>query len=151
MKVILTQDVKDVGKRGEIVNVSDGFARNFLFPKKSAVVATETALKHEEDRVKIEKAKYEKILSHAKEVAKTLEGKTVVLKSKAGKEGKLYGTITAKEVAAAVKEQLGHDVDKRKIHLDDHIKTLGHHHVSFKLHPEVTAKVTIQIVALEEK
>lgn len=149
MKVILTQDVKSVGKRGEVKNVSDGYARNFLLPKRVAVVASDSALSHEQDRLKTEASKFAKILDSAKVTATELEGKSVIVKSKAGKEGKLYGKITSKEIADAVKEQLGHDVDKRRIHIEDDIKTLGSYPISFKLHPEVVVTVTVNVAAVE--
>lgn len=145
MKVILTQDVKSVGKRGDVKSVSDGYARNFLLPKGVAVLASDAALNHEKDRLKIEAAKFAKILDSAKATATGLEGKSVTVKSKAGNEGKLYGKITSKEVAAAVKEQLGHDVDRRRIHIEDDIKTLGSYPISFKLHPEVVVTVTVNV------
>lgn len=145
MKVILTEDVKSIGKRGEVKSVSDGYARNFLLPQKYAVLATDAALEHEKERMRVEAIKYAKILGSAKETATTLEGKSVTIKSKAGTEGKLYGKITPKEVAAAIKEQLGHEVDRRKIHLDEDIKALGQFPVSFKLHPDVTVSITVKV------
>ncbi|MBC7474260.1 MAG: 50S ribosomal protein L9 [Candidatus Sericytochromatia bacterium] len=150
MKVILTDDVKAVGKRGEVKVVSDGYARNFLLPQKYAVLATDATLAHEKSRMKMEEIKNAKILGSAKESAATLEGKTITIKSKAGSgsEGKLYGKITTKEISAAIKEQLGHDVDKRKVHLEDDIRVLGDHSVSFKLHPEVTVTVTVKVEPL---
>lgn len=149
MKVILTQDVKSIGKKGDVVNVSEGYANNFIFPKKVGVPATEAAVKTQAEKDKAEKAKEAKVLAHSKELAEQLSAKVVVMKAKAGTEGKLYGTITSKEVAVEVKNQLGYDVDKRKIHLDDHIRVLGNHTAHFKLHPQVTAKVTISVEELK--
>lgn len=148
MKVILTKDVKSVGKRGEVKSVSDGYARNFLLPKGVAVVASDSALSHEKERLKIEAAKFAKILDSAKTTASGLEGKSVTIKSKAGNEGKLYGKITSKEIADAVKEQLGYEVDKRRIHVEDDIKKLGSYSISFKLHPEVVVHVTVNVEAI---
>ncbi|MFN8671642.1 MAG: 50S ribosomal protein L9 [Candidatus Sericytochromatia bacterium] len=145
MKVILTQDVKSLGKKGDIVNVSEGYANNALFPKKAAVPATDSAVKNQAEKDKVEKVKEAKLLAQAKELAEKLSSKPVIMKSKAGNEGKLYGTITAKEVAVEVKNQLGYDIDKRKIHIDDHIKVLGSHIVHFKLHPQVSVNVTIKV------
>jgi len=145
MKIILTDDIKTLGKRGAIVNVNDGYARNFLFPKKLAVVASDSALAHEQERMKHEKVKNAKLLGSAKEMAATLEGKVVTLTSKSGSEGKLYGKITSKEIAEAVKKQLNYEVDRRKIHIDDAIKSLGEYPVSFKLHPEVAVTVKIKV------
>lgn len=149
MKVILTKDVKSVGKRGEVKSVADGYARNFLLPKGVAVLASDSALNHEKDRLKTEASKFAKILDSAKITATGLEGKSVTIKSKSGKEGKLYGKITSKEVADAVKEQLGHDVDKRRIHIEDDIKTIGSYPISFKLHPEVIVSVTVNVESNE--
>lgn len=150
MKVILTQDVKSIGKKGDVVNVSEGYANNFIFPKKVGVPATEAAVKTQAEKDKSEKAKEAKVLAHAKELAEQLSTKIVVIKAKAGNEGKLYGTITSKEVAVEVKNQLGYDVDKRKIHLDEHIRVIGNHTAYFKLHPQVTAKVTISVEELKQ-
>lgn len=148
MKVIFTQDVKSVGKRGEVKNVSDGYARNFLIPKGVAVVASDAALNHEKDRLKIEAAKFAKILDSAKETASGLEGKSVTVKEKAGESGKLYGKVTSKEIAEAVKSQLGYDVDKRRIHVEDDIRKVGTYSISFKLHPEVVVHVTVNVEPL---
>lgn len=148
MKVIFTQDVKSVGKRGEVKNVSDGYARNFLIPKGVAVIASDAALNHEKDRLKIEAAKFAKILDSAKETASGLEGKSVTVKEKAGESGKLYGKVTSKEIAEAVKSQLGYDVDKRRIHVEDDIRKVGTYSISFKLHPEVVVHVTVNVEPL---
>lgn len=148
MKVIFTQDVKAVGKRGEVKNVSDGYARNFLIPKGVAVLASDSALNHEKDRLKTEAAKFAKILDSAKETATGLEGKSVTVKQKAGENGKLYGKVTSKEIADAVKAQLGHDVDKRRIHVEDDIRKVGSYDISFKLHPEVVVHVTVNVEPL---
>jgi large subunit ribosomal protein L9 len=145
MKVILTDDLKSLGKRGAVVSVTDGYARNFLFPKKLAVVASDAALKNEQEKMKLAKIRDAKLLAGAKEEGAKFEGKSVTVKSKAGTEGKLYGKITAKEIAAAIKEQLNYEVDRRKIHIDDEIKALGQYPVSFKLHPEVTATINVKV------
>lgn len=145
MKVILTQDVPKLGKKGAIVDVSDGHARNFLFVRKLAVEATEGNIENEKNRLKNIKLKEERLLAEAKELANKLEQTTIKLKSKCGENGKLYGTITNKEIAQAIKEQLNHDVDKKKIHIDEHIKTLGNYIIDLKLHPQVTAKLKLQV------
>jgi len=145
VKVILTQDVPKLGKKGAIVDVSDGHARNFLFVRKLAVEATEGNIENEKNRLKNIKLKEERLLAEAKELANKLEQTTIKLKSKCGENGKLYGTITNKEIAQAIKEQLNHDVDKKKIHIDEHIKTLGNYIIDLKLHPQVTAKLKLQV------
>jgi len=149
MKVILTDDVKTLGKRGEVKEVSDGYARNVLFPKKLAVKATEGGIASEKEKIKVEKIKEEKILAAAKEIAEKLEKNSILVKSKSGEKGKLFGAITAKEIAEAVHKQLNIEIDKKKINIqEDSIKTLGAHPATIKLHPQVTAKITITVESL---
>lgn len=149
MKVILTQEVKDVGRGGAIVDVSEGYARNFLFPRKLAVEATENALKQQREREKSQKIKEEKLLAEARERAKQLEERLTTISAKSGEGGKLYGTVTTKEIAQALKTQIGLEVDKRKIELPEPIRSLGTFEVPIKVHPQVTAKMRIQVT--EEK
>lgn len=149
MKVILTQEVKNVGKGGTIVEVSEGYARNYLFPRKLAVEATDNAIKQQKDREKQQKLKEEKELAEARVRAQALEGRLTSIAAKAGEGGKLYGTVTTKEIAAALKAQVGLDVDKRKIELEEPIRSLGTYEVPIKVHPQVTAKMRIQVT--EEK
>jgi large subunit ribosomal protein L9 len=145
MKIILTDDIKTLGKRGAVVSVSDGYARNFLFPKNLAIVASDAALQNEKEKMKQADIKNAKLLSGAKEEAAKFDGQSVTVKSKAGNEGKLYGKITTKEIAAAIKEQLNFTVDRRKLQMDEEIKNLGQYPVSFKLHPEVSATITVKV------
>jgi len=145
MKVILMEDVKSLGNKGAIINVSDGYARNSLFPNKLAIVATDSTIKHENERQKIEKIKEEKIFQDAKKVAVELESKEIVLKAKAGEMGKLYGTITNKEIAEALHKQLSFEVDKRKITLEEPIKTVGDFKVHFKLHAKVIVNLNVKV------
>ena len=146
MKVILLQDVKSLGKKGEIVNVNDGYARNFILPKKMGVEATGKNL----NDLKLQKNNEKKVAQEQLDSAKTLAEKIgqgkVELAIKAGEGGRVFGSVSSKEIAAAVKEQMGLDVDKKKIQLKETIKTLGIHNVPIKLHPEVTAELKVAVV-----
>ena len=148
MKVILLEDVKSLGKKGEIVNVSDGYARNFVLPKKLGLEATSKNL----NDLKLQKANEEKvakqILDEAKELAKKVEAGKVEVKIKVGEGGRTFGSVSTKEIAIAVKEQMGYDIDKKKIQLKDAIKTLGTHTVPVKLHQKVTAE--LKVIVTEE-
>ena len=148
MKVILLEDVKSLGKKGQIVNVSDGYARNFVLPKKLGLEATSKNL----NDLKLQKANEEKvaqqILDEAKELAKKVEAGKVEVKIKVGEGGRTFGSVSTKEIAVAVKEQMGYDIDKKKIQLKDVIKTLGTHVVPVKLHQKVTAE--LKVIVTEE-
>ncbi len=146
MKVVLTQDVKDLGKKGELVNASDGYARNFLFPRKLAVEATTGKLKEIEDKKASEKNRKEKELSSAKELADKLSKLEIVFRTKAGENGKLFGSITAKDVAEAIKAQHKTEVDKKKVVMHDAIKALGTYQVEIKVYPEVSAKISVKVI-----
>ena len=143
MKVILLEDVKTLGKKGEIVNVNDGYARNFILPKKLGMEATAKNL----NDLKLQKANEEKVaqelLQEAKELAAKLEAGKVEVSIKVGEGGRTFGSVSSKEIAAAVKEQMGYDIDKKKIQLKDAIKGLGEHGVPVKLHPKVTAELKV--------
>ena len=143
MQVILLQDVKSLGKKGEIVNVNDGYARNFILPKKLGIEANGKNL----NDLKLQKANEEKVaqqlLDDAKELAKKIEAGKVELQIKIGEGGRAFGAVSSKEISGAVKEQMGYDVDKKKIQLKDSIKTLGTHDVAVKLHPKVTASLKV--------
>ena len=145
MKVILLQDVKSLGKKGEIVNVNDGYARNFILPKK---LGLEAIGKNMND-LKLQKNNEAKVakehLEAAKELAKQLEAGKVEVAIKVGEGGKVFGSVSNKEIAAEVKKQLGLEIDKKKVQLKDALKTLGTHKVPVKLHPEVTAEVTVEV------
>ena len=148
MEVILLQDVKALGKKGEIVSVNEGYAKNFLLKKKFAVVADN---KNKND-LKLQNANNEKIakekLENAKEMAKKIEDSVVNLKIKVGSNGRVFGSVSSKEIAAAAKN-IGLDIDKKKIHMDDHIKSVGTHKVKIKLHPEVSAMLTVKVEGME--
>ena len=145
MKVILLEDVKSLGKKGEIVDVSDGYARNLLLPKKLGVLATAANL----NDLKLSKANDEKIarenLDAARELAGKLEGKTVSLFLKVGEGGKTFGSISAKEVSEAVQEQLGLEIDKKKLVLPAPIKALGTVEIPVRLHSKVTGTLKVDV------
>ena len=146
MKVILLQDVKGQGKKGEIVNASDGYARNFLLPKKLAVEANDTNMKAwKRNKAKEEAAAAEK-LADAQAKSKEIKGKTFVLKAKAGEGERLFGSVTNMDVAAALEES-GITVDKRNVEMEDHIKTIGQYKVKIKLHPQVKTEIIVDVQA----
>ena len=146
MQVVLLEDVKSLGKKGEIVNVNDGYARNFILKKKLGVEATAKNL----NDLKLQKANAEKIaaeqLAAAKELAAKLEGMSVTLTMKAGEGGQAFGSVSGKEIAAAAKDQLNLEIDKKKLVLPEAIKTFGNHEVPVKLHKDVTGKLTVKVV-----
>ena len=148
MKVILLQDVKSLGKKGESVNVNDAYARNFILPKKLGAEATAKNLNDLKLQKNNEKKVAQENLEAAKELAAELSAGKVELAIKVGEGGRTFGSVSSKEIAAAVKEQMNLDVDKKKIQLKEAIKSLGTHIVSVKLHPEVTAE--LKVVVKEE-
>ncbi len=145
MQIILVQDVKALGKKGELVNVSDGYARNFILPKKLGLEANAKNL----NDLKLQKAAEEKkqleILEEARAFGKDLESKTLLMKIKAGEGGRTFGSISSKEIASELKSQYGLEIDKKKLQLNDPIKTMGTHTVPVKLHPKVTAELTVKV------
>ena len=145
MKVILNQDVKSLGKKGDMVNVSDGYARNFLFPKNLAVEANATNINTMNQRNDAEQARQQKLLDEAKEMAKRIADLTVVIKVKVGNNGKLFGAITNKEIAECLEQQHGVQIDKKKLMLKDNIKTVGVFDINVKLHTKVTGKFVLKI------
>lgn len=146
MKVILNADVKGKGKKGEIVNVSDGYARNFLFPKNLAKEATAQNLNAA--KVAQDAAKHKKLVEKAEALAlaEKLSGKTVQVKAKCGEGNRLFGAVTAAEVAEALKESMGIEVDKKKIALSGGIKELGTYDVAVKVYAEVSATIKVDVV-----
>ncbi|MGB9780689.1 MAG: 50S ribosomal protein L9 [Caldanaerobacter sp.] len=146
MKVILVKDVKNVGKAGEVVNVSDGYGRNYLIPKGLAIEATESNLKMLNEKKKAEERKRQQELEQAKELAQKLSKVGVTLKVKAGENGKLFGSVTSKDVEEALKEK-GFEIDRKKIVLPENIKTIGTYYAEVKLYQGVTAKVQVDVVA----
>ena len=145
MKVILTQDVKGKGKKGQMIEVSDGYARNFMLPRKLAIEATPDAVNTMKmnDRATQERIAREK--AEALEISKTIRGLTVVVKAKGGGAGRLFGSITNQEIADALKAQSGINLDKRKIVLADTIKSVGTYTATCKLGYEITAPLTVKI------
>lgn len=149
MKVILMEDVKKLGKKGEIIEVNDGYARNFILPKKLGLEANGKNL----NDLKLQNANKEKLakeqLEAAKEFARELETKTVLVQMKAGEGGRVFGSVSTKEIAQAAKAQCGMEIDKKKIQLTEPIKSFGVFEVSVKLHPQVTG--TLRVKVQEEK
>ena len=145
MKVILIEDVKKLGKKGDVVDVSDGYARNMLLPKKLGVEATSKNL----NDLKLQKAHQQKLaqnsLEAAQAFAKNLENKEVVLTLKVGEGGKTFGSVSAKETSEAAQKQLGMTLDKKKLQLESPIKALGTTLVPLRLHPDVTAEVKVVV------
>ncbi len=146
MKIILLEDVKSLGKKGEIVNVSDGYARNSILPKKLGVEATTKAM----NDLKLQNQHADKVaaenLANAKELAKEIETKKVTVTIKSGEGGRTFGSVSTKEIAIAAKEQINMELDKKKMQLSEPIKALGVYEVPIKLHPQVTAKLSVHVV-----
>lgn len=144
MKVILTQDVKNLGKKGEMVTTSDGYARNFLFPRKLATEANAQSMTELKNRENARQHKIDLETAAANEAAAKLKGKTIKITAKAGKNGKLFGSVTSKEIAEEVKKQFGIDVDKRKISSED-IKAFGTYPVQAKFYQGITADFFVSV------
>jgi len=150
MKVILNADVKGKGYKGDIVNVNDGYARNFLLPKGLAKEATKQNLDVAKQQQRAnEKRKMLERLS-AQEAAEKLSGIKVVVKEKCGENGRLFGSVTSAEISAAILEQEGIEIDKKKINMPEHIKDLGEHPVQIKVHAGITADIVVSVEAIEE-
>lgn len=144
MKVILKQDVKALGKKGDLVNASDGYARNFLFPKGLAVEANAAAMNEFNNKESAKKFHKAEEVKAAQADAEKLEGKTFKFTAKAGANGKLFGSVTSKDVAAEIKKSLGVDVDKRKIVMED-VKSFGTVQAEIKVYQGITAKIFVQV------
>ena len=144
MKVVLTQDVKGLGKKGELVNTSDGYARNFLFPRKLAMEANAQAMSELKNKEASEKHRIDTEIVAAKANAAKLEGKTVKLTAKAGANGKLFGSVTSKDVAEVISKQFGVQLDKRKVVVDD-IKAFGTYPVEAKLYNGISASMFVMV------
>lgn len=151
MKVILKESVTGLGKTGDVVDVADGYARNFLVPKNKAVVATKGTLKEWDLRRATLVKKEAQNRTEAEALAASLKDKVVTIEAKAGEEGKLYGSVTAKEIAAAIETQLKTEVDKKKIELEHGIKEMGDHPVTVKLYPGVETTVVVKVVGSKEE
>lgn len=147
MEVVLMEDIKSLGKKGQVVKVSDGYARNYILPRKLGVEATPKNL----NELKLQKANAERVaakqLAEAKELGEKLGAAKVTLAIRAGGNGKAFGSVSGKEIATAVASQLGVELDKRKLVLPEPIKVLGTYEVPVKLHKDVTVKLTVDVVA----
>ena len=144
MKVVLLQDVKGHGKKGELCNVSDGYARNFLFPKKLAVEADNGALNELKNREEAKAHHKQEEINAAKQTAALLDGKTVTITAKAGSGGRLFGSVTSKEIATEIKKSLGVEIDKKKMTAPD-IKNFGEYTAEIKLYQGIVAKITVKV------
>ncbi len=145
MKVILTQDVKSQGKKGELINVSEGYARNFLFPKKLAVEADAKAMNELKNKEASQKFKHDTEKAAAQAVAEKLKTVVVKIPMAHGADGRLYGSVTSKEIAEQLKAQHGIEVDKRKISMSDPLKAYGSYELDVRLFTDVTGKLTVSI------
>ena len=146
MEVVLLEDVKALGKKGQIVKVNDGYARNFILPKKLGIEATSKNL----NDLKLQKANADKIaaeqLQAAKDLAADLAEKSITLSIKAGEGGKAFGSVSSKEITKAIQDQLGMEIDKKKLVLPEPLKTFGTHEEPIKLHRDVTGKLAVKVV-----
>lgn len=146
MEVVLLEDVKALGKKGQIVKVNDGYARNFILPKKLGIEASSKNL----NDLKLQKANADKIaaeqLQAAKDLAADLAEKSITLSIKAGEGGKAFGSVSSKEITKAIQDQLGMEIDKKKLVLPEPLKTFGTHEVPIKLHRDVTGKLAVKVV-----
>lgn len=149
MKVILQQDVKGTGKKGEIKEVSEGYARNFLIPRKLAIPATAGNINTLKEKRRLEEKRKEEAFKEAQQLGERLNALTVKLSTKAGEGGRVFGSVTSKQISQALKKQHQLEIDKKKILLDEPIRALGVTKVPVKLHPQVTATLSVHVV--EEK
>ena len=147
MKVILRSDISGVGKRGDIVNVADGHARNYLFPRGLAIVASDGAMDQAAKMRKARDLREAKDRDDALAQANILTAKVITVVGKAGNEGRLFGSITAADIATAVAKQTGIEIDRRKVVVSDHIKTLGEHEVTVRLHSDVDTVLKLSVTA----
>ncbi|ACL71077.1 50S ribosomal protein L9 [Halothermothrix orenii] len=145
MKVILKKDVKKLGKKGDVVSVSDGYARNYLIPRGLAEEATRGNITQLKEKEKIKEKKHQQKIEEARDMASKLEKEKFVIKVKSGENGRLFGSVTTKDIAETVKKA-GYKIDKRKIDLDDNIKALGTYRVPVKIFEDVVATLKIQVV-----
>lgn len=145
MKVILLEDIKGVGKKGDLYEASDGYARNFLMPKKKAIEATKANMNELALKQKAIEAKQQREVDEARELAAKLESQTIKVFVKTGENGKLFGSVTGKEIAAAISEQHNIPVDKKKVSIQDTIKSVGEVKAEVKLHPKISAKIKVEV------
>lgn len=146
MKVILLEDVRKVGKKGELIEVKDGFARNVLFRKNQAVEATNDAINQLELEKKADKKRRQEELEEAKALGQKIKDMTVTIPIKTGEGGRVFGSVSSKEIIKAVKQQHALEVDKKKLVLKEPLKSLGTHIIPIKLHPKVTTEINVKVV-----
>ncbi len=150
MKVILSDDIEALGRKGDVVNVADGYARNFLVPKGKAMLASKGALRQAEEMRRAREELERKLKEEAADRVTRLGAQPVYISARAGEGGRLFGSVTKSDIARALKDQLEEDIDRQLIRLDDPIRTIGSHNVEVHLHPEVNALVTVEVIAHEE-
>ncbi len=146
MKVILQQEVKKLGKKGDIIEVSEGYARNFLLPQKLAIEATATNVNTAKQQKAAQAHKEQRANDEARVLASQLSKVTVTIPVKTGETGKVFGSVTVKDISDAIQSQYNLEIDKRKIELKEAIKTLGSYSVTVRVHPEITGKIEVQVV-----
>ena len=151
MKVILAADVEKLGRKGDVVTVADGYGRNFLVPKGLALTASKGTLRQAEQMRRAREEEAQKVKEAAALKVASLGASPVYISARAGEEGKLFGSVTNADVARAIVEQLGEEIDRRDIRLEDPIRTLGTHQIEVHLHEEVNALVTVEVIAHEEE
>jgi large subunit ribosomal protein L9 len=151
MKIILANDVESLGKKGDVVVVKDGYARNYLVPKGLAFMATKGAVRQAEVMRRAREESERKARDEAQERVAGFEASPVYISARSGEEGRLFGSVTSSDVARAVEEQLGHSVDRRDIRLEEPIRSLGSHPVTVHLYEGVDATVTVEVIAHEEE
>jgi large subunit ribosomal protein L9 len=151
MKVILLQDSKDLGKKGSVVSVSDGYARNFLLPRKVAIPATENNMRNLQEDHRREELKAGRLLNEARFQAGALNDATVTVRAKAGETGRLFGSVTSKDVADAIQAAYKLAIDKRRIEVEESVKTIGLYRATLKLHQEVEVSINVKVVAEEDR
>jgi large subunit ribosomal protein L9 len=150
LKIILAEDVDNLGNKGDVVTVADGFARNFLVPRGKAFVASKGALRQAEQMRKAREERDRRAKDEAAAKVAMLGSTPVYISARAGEGGRLFGSVTSSDVARAVEEQIGEAIDRRQVRLDDPIRHLGTHSVEVHLHEEVNALVTVEVIAHEE-
>jgi large subunit ribosomal protein L9 len=147
MKIVLREDVETLGRKGDLLDVADGYARNFLVPRGLAIVATKGVVQQSEAMRRNRQIKDVRDREAAQEVASRLSGAPIEVKARAGEGGKLFGSVTTADIVAAVQARSGIELDRRKLELAEPLKTLGPAEVAVQLHPEVTATITVEVVA----
>lgn len=147
MRVILKQDVRDLGSRGAVVNVADGYARNYLLPRGLAMPATDSNLKQREQHITVQKTKTARLHDSAGSLARKLEGLSITIRARTGEAGRLFGSVTAQDIADGIEAITGAQVDRRKIELPESIKTTGVYLVQLRVHPKIIVTIEVRVVA----